>query len=251
MFGLNQPKQWLHLEWNNEKNFPVLLALWYLQKWSNFLCVFLTIWLEIFPLVLKQLLRSPYVYTVYLVDLLGCLTKDQQSSIDIVQKLPLEDIISKVGFQKELSIVCLMVQFFFPLVYNYTSQEGLIYLLLNISLVNSMESQIPKKLDPENDPQVWLTRMTHENDPREWTTSLTHKNNPREWSTRMTHELEPRVWPTGVTHEFDPREWPMRPKWVTRFSTLLLLTLNISHTFFRVFIVNFEQVNVCWAPCCS
>ena len=248
MFGLNQPKQWLHLEWNNEKIFPVLLALWYLQKWSNFLCVFLTIWLEIFPLVLKQLLRSPYVYTVYLVDLLGCLTKDQQSSIDIVQKLPLEDIISKVGFQKELSIACLMVQFFFPLVYNYTSQEGLIYLLLNISLVNSMESQIPKKLDPENDPQVWLTRMTHENDPREWTTSLTHKNNPREWSTRMTHELEPRVWPTGVTHEFDPREWPMRPKWVTRFSTLLLLTLNISHTFFRVFIVNFEQVNFCWAP---
>ena len=251
MFGLNQPKQWLHLEWNNEKIFPVLLALWYLQKWSNFLCVFLTIWLEIFPLVLKQLLRSPYVYTVYLVDLLGCLTKDQQSSIDIVQKLPLEDIISKVGFQKELSIVCLMVQFFFPLVYNYTSQEGLIYILLNISLVNSMESQIPKKLDPENDPQVWLTRMAHENDPREWTTSLTHKNDPREWSTRMTHELEPRVWPTGVTHEFDPREWPMRPKWVTRFSTLLLLTLNISHTFFRVFIVNFEQVNVCWAPCCS
>ena len=208
MFGLNQPKQWLHLEWNNEKNFPVLLALWYLQKWSNFLCVFLTIWLEIFPLVLKQLLRSPYVCTVYLVDLLGCLTKYQQSSIDIVQKLPLEDIISKVGFQKELSIVCLMVQFFFPLVYNYTSQEGLIYLLLNISLVNSMESQIPKKLDPENDPQVWLTRMSNENDPREWTTSLTHKNNPREWSTRMTHELEPRVWPTGVTHEFDPREWP-------------------------------------------
>ena len=188
MFGLNQPKQWLHLEWNNEKIFPVLLALWYLQKWSNFLCVFLTTWLEIFPLVLKQLLRSPYVYTVYLVDLLGCLTKDQQSSIDIVQKLPLEDIISKVGFQKELSIACLMVQFFFPLVYNYTSQEGLIYLLLNNLLLilwslkflrNSIQRMIhkfdsqewPTRMIHENEPQVWLTRMTHENDPREWPTS--------------------------------------------------------------------------------
>ena len=27
---------------------------------------------------------------------------------------------------------------------------------------------------------------------------------------------------------------------------LLLLTLNIFHTFFRISIVNFEQVNVCW-----
>ena len=27
---------------------------------------------------------------------------------------------------------------------------------------------------------------------------------------------------------------------------ILLLTLNIFHTFFRVSIVDFEQVNVCW-----
>ena len=37
---------------------------------------------------------------------------------------------------------------FFPLVNNYTSQEGLIYPLINISQANSMEPQIPNKLDP-------------------------------------------------------------------------------------------------------
>ena len=74
-------------------------------------CVFLMIWLEIFLFDLEQLLQSPYVYKVYLVDLLACLTKDQPSTY--VQKLPPEDIISKLGFQKELSLVCLMEQIFF------------------------------------------------------------------------------------------------------------------------------------------
>ena len=50
-------------------------------------CVFLTKWLKIFLLALEQSLRSPYVYTVYLVDLLGCLTKDHLSSIDICAKI--------------------------------------------------------------------------------------------------------------------------------------------------------------------
>ena len=45
IFGLNQPKKGLHLEWNRffrKKYFPVfLLVLWYLQKWSTFLlCIF-------------------------------------------------------------------------------------------------------------------------------------------------------------------------------------------------------------------
>ena len=51
---------------------------------------------------------------------------------------------------------------FFPLVNNYTSQEGLIYLLLNISQTNSMEPQIPSKLDPGE----WPTSLTHEFDPQ-------------------------------------------------------------------------------------
>ena len=51
-------------------------------------CVFLMIWLEIFLFDLEQLLQSPYVYKVYLVDLLACLTKDQPSTY--VQKLPLK-----------------------------------------------------------------------------------------------------------------------------------------------------------------
>ena len=111
-------------------------------------CVFLTNWLEIFLLVLVQSLRSPYVYTVYLVDLLACLTKYQQSSTEICAKLAPQDIISKLGFQKELSLVCLIGTFFFPLAYNYTAQEGLLYLLLNIFQANSMEPQVPNKLDP-------------------------------------------------------------------------------------------------------
>ena len=52
-------------------------------------CVFLANRLEIFLLVLDQSLRSPYVYTVYLVDLLACLTKYQQSSAEICVKTTL------------------------------------------------------------------------------------------------------------------------------------------------------------------
>ena len=73
-------------------------------------CVFLMI--RIFLLVLEQLLRSPYVYTVYLVDLLVCLTKDQLSSIDICVKSTPRRYNFKLGFQKEFSLVCLMEQFF-------------------------------------------------------------------------------------------------------------------------------------------
>ena len=126
-------------------------------------CLSLTIWLEIVLPVLEQLLRSPYVYTVYLADLLACLTKDQQSSSDILQRLPPEDIISKLGLQKELSLVCLTEKKFFSLVYNYNSQEGLIYLLLNVSQASSMEPQSPSKLDPGE----WPPNLTHENDPRD------------------------------------------------------------------------------------
>ena len=77
--------------------------------------------------------------------------------------------ISKLGFQKKLRLVRLIEEICFPLVYNHTSQEGLIYLLLNISQANSMESQIFNKLHPG-----------------EWPTSLTRKNDPREWATRPT-----------------------------------------------------------------
>ena len=72
------------------------------------------------------------------------------------------------------------------MVYNYTSQEGLICLLLNISQDNSMEPQILNKF-------LNSTRMTHGNNPREWPTSLTHENDPWVWPTRVTHE-------THVTH---------------------------------------------------
>ena len=87
VFGLNQPKQGLHFESFQEKIFYCFSCLMVPAKMVQVsFCVFLTIWLEIFLLVLEQLLRSPCVYRVYLVDLLGCLTKDQQSSIDICAK---------------------------------------------------------------------------------------------------------------------------------------------------------------------
>ena len=124
-----------------------------------------------------------------------------------------------------------MEQYFFPLV--YSSQEGLIYILLNISQTNSLEPQIPNKLDPgewttilthKNDPQVWFTRMIHDIDPRVWPTRptrMTHEFNPRVWPTRMTHEFDPRVRPTTMIHEFDSRDWPTRSTWPTRFGTLI------------------------------
>ena len=83
---------------------------------------------------------------------------------------------------------------------NYTLQEGLIYLFVNISQDNSMEPQIP---DKSSNP----TRMIHEFD-------------LLERLTRMTHEFHPRKWPTRMIHEFHPREWPTRPTWPTRFITL-------------------------------
>ena len=114
-----------------------------------------------------------------------------------------------------------MEQYFFPLV--YSSQEGLIYILLNISQTNSLEPQIPNKLDPgewttilthKNDPQVWFTRMIHDIDPRVWPTRptrMTHEFNPRVWPTRMTHELDPRQWSMSLTHEIDPQD-PRDPR---------------------------------------
>ena len=91
IFGLNQPKQGLHFEWNiffRKKIFSCFFCLMVPTKMAQiYFCIFLTNWLEIFLLVLEQSLRSPYVYTVYLVDLLAYLTKDQQSSIDICAKI--------------------------------------------------------------------------------------------------------------------------------------------------------------------
>ena len=138
-------------------------------------CVFLMKWLGIFLLVLEQLLRSPYVYAVYLVDLLASLTKDQQFWIDICEKIPPKRYNFKASIPEETQSCLFNGTNFFLLVYGYTSQEGLIYLLLNISQANSMESQIPNKLNPGE----WPTSLTHENDPRVWSTRITHKNNPR------------------------------------------------------------------------
>ena len=140
--------------------------------------VFLTNWLDIFLLVLEQSLRSSYIYSVYLVDLLACLTKDQQascltkgqqSSIDICAKTTPRRYKFKAWIPEGSQSCLFDGTGFFPLLYNYTSQEDLMCLLLNISQANSMEPQIPNKLDPgawprclnhENDPQVWPTRMT-------------------------------------------------------------------------------------------
>ena len=152
-------------------------------------CLFLTIWLEIFRLALEQSFRSPYVYTVYLVELLACLTKDQQSSIDICAKITPRRYNFKSWIPEGTQSCLFNGTNFFPLFYNYTSQEGLIYLLLNISQTNSMDSQISNKLDPGERP----TSLTHKNGTREWPMSLSHENDPREWPTRMTLE-------THVTH---------------------------------------------------
>ena len=142
-----------------------------------------------FLLVLEQLLRSAYVYTVYLVDLLAFLTKDQQFWFDICEKIAPKRYNFKAWIPEETQSCLFNGTYFFSSVHSYTSQEGLIYLLLNISQANSMESQISNKLNPG-----------------EWPTSLTHENDPRVWPTRMTHENDPRVWPTRITHEFDPRD---------------------------------------------
>ena len=101
-----------------------------------------------------------------------------------------------------------MEQYFFPLV--YSSQEGLIYILLNISQTNSLEPQIPHKFGSRE----WFTILIHEfgpRDPREWPTSLTQEFDPQEWPTSLTHELDPRQWSMSLTHEIDPRD-PRDPR---------------------------------------
>ena len=125
-------------------------------------CVFLTIWLEIVLPVLEQLLRSPYVYTVYLADLLACLTKDQQSSSDICAKITPRRYNFKAWIPEGTQSCLFNGTNFFSLVYNYNSQEGLIYLLLNVSQASSMEPKILANLIQENDHRVWHARMTHE-----------------------------------------------------------------------------------------
>ena len=139
-------------------------------------CVFLTNWLEIFLLVLGWLLRIPYIYTVYLVDLLACLTKDQHFSIDICAKITNFKVWIPEGSKPQIP--------------------------------NKFSN--PTRLTHENDPRVWLTRMTHEFGSREWSMSLTHEIDPRVWATRMIHEFDPREWPTSLTHETDPRVWRTR-----------------------------------------
>ena len=193
IFGLNQPKQGLHFEWNRFFRKKIFSCFSYLMVPTKMVqisfCAFLTNWLEIFLLVLEQSLRIPYVYTVYLVDLLACLTKYQQSSTEICAKVTPTRYNFKAWIPEETQSCLFDETIFFPLVFNYTSQKGLIYLLLNISQANSMEPQISNKPDPGELP-----------------TSLTHENDPRVWPTRMTHENDPRVWPTRITHEFDPRD---------------------------------------------
>ena len=170
VFGLNQPKQGLHFERNRffrKKIFSCFSCLMVPTKMVQVsFCVLLTIWLEIFLLVLEQSLRSPYVYTVYLVDLLACLTKDQQSSIDICAKTTSRRYDFKAwipeGTQSSLFNGLNLFSIFF---YDYTSQEGL----------------------------IWSRRMTHENDPRVWSTRMTHEFDPWHWPTRMIRK-------THVTH---------------------------------------------------
>ena len=111
-------------------------------------CAFLTNRLEIFLVVLEQSLRIPYVYTVYLVDLLACLTKYQQSSIEICAKVTPTRYNFKAWIPEGTQSCLFDETIFFPLVFNYTSQKGLIYLLLNISQANSMEPHISNKPDP-------------------------------------------------------------------------------------------------------
>ena len=78
--------------------------------------------------------------------MLACLTKDQQFSFDVCGKLP-PSYDFKVWTLESFQYRMLdETKIFFPLV--YTSQECLIYILLNISQANSLEPQIPNKLDP-------------------------------------------------------------------------------------------------------
>ena len=87
-----------------------------------------------------------------------------------------------------------MERIFFPLV--YSSQEGLIHILLNKSEVNSLEPQIPNELDPGE----WTTILTHKNDP-----SLAHNVDLQEWPTSLTHVFHTLEWPMTMTHENDLR----------------------------------------------
>ena len=145
-----------------------------------FLCIFNDM-IRNFLLVLEQLLRSAYVYTVYLVDLLAFLTKDQQFWFDICEKIAPKRYNFKAWIPEETQSCLFNGTYFFSSVHSYTSQEGLIYLLLNISQANSMESQISNKLNPGE----WPTSLTHENDPRVWPTRMTHENDPRKWLMRI------------------------------------------------------------------
>ena len=122
--------------------------------------VFLTKWLEIFVLVQEQSPRIPYVYTVYLVDLLACLIKGQQSWIDIYAKIIPRRYNFKAWIGERIRCCLLDEINIFSIGFNYTSQEGLIYLLFNISQANSMEPQIPNKVDPGEWPMSMTTSPT-------------------------------------------------------------------------------------------
>ena len=167
VFGLNQPKQGLHFERNRffrKKIFSCFSCLMVPTKMVQVsCCVLLTIWLEIFLLVLEQSLRSPYVYTVYLVDLLACLTKDQQSSIDICAKTTPRRYDFKAwipeGTQSSL--------------FNGLNLFSIFLWLYFTGRLNLIQ---------ENDPRLWSTRMTHEFDPRHWPTRMTRK-------THVTHAI--------------------------------------------------------------
>ena len=91
IFGLNFPKLGLHFKWNKsfKKNIISLFSGFIVPKKlvPISFCIFLTKWLEIFVLALEQSLWRSYVYLVCLVDLLACLTKDQQSLFDICAKI--------------------------------------------------------------------------------------------------------------------------------------------------------------------
>ena len=157
VFGLNQPKQGLQ-----EKIFSCFSCLVVPTKMVQVsFCVLLTIWLEIFLLVLEQSLRSPYVYTVYLVDLLACLTKDQQSSIDICAKTTSRRYDFKAWFPEGTQ----------SSLFNGTNLFSIFLCIYFTGRLNLIQ---------ENDPREWPASLIHENDPRVLPMALTHENDPQD-----------------------------------------------------------------------
>ena len=133
---------------------------------------------------------------------------------------------------------------FFPLVYNYTSQEGLI---LSWRKSLSYRNQSIDLLCKSMDWFLYDNSLRHERVNtsfevmKQWDTSQANFMEPQ-----MTSKLVSRVWLLSITHENDTQVWPMtltheddQQVWLTSLAySLFFIVIFIRHIYVWVEIIN-------------